>query len=183
LSQAGILNVSGGGGGGTPIQTVTGDDLIAVPPTANNIFLVGGTSSSNNNNGITTSGNAGTSTETFSLTNRIQGIVTTTDATLTTLTSFSLGATPGVYNFDIQIVGFDITDTAGVGYFISGSVRTTGAAAALVGTPDKITNEEAATIGCDANLVVSGNTAIVQVTGIAGKTINWRSLSQYIFVS
>jgi hypothetical protein len=183
LSQAGIINVAGGGGGGAPVETLTGNDGIAVPPTANNIFVVGGSLSVNNTNGITTTGNAGASTETFNLTNRVQGTVTTANATPTTLTTFALGAVPGVYNFDIQISGYDITDTAGVGYFISGSVRTTGAAAVLVGTPDKIVNEEAATVACDANLIVSGNNAVVQVTGIAAKTIDWRALSQYIFVS
>lgn len=183
MSQAGIINIAGGGGGGSPIQTLTGNTGGAVAPTANNIFVVGGSSTVNDNNGITVVGNAGTSTETFTLTNRISGTVTTLDATPTTLTTFSLGSTPGVYNFDIQVAGYDLTDTAGVGYFISGSVRTTGAAAILVGTPDKITNEEAATIGCDANLVVSGNNAIVQVKGISGKTIDWKSLSQYIFIS
>lgn len=99
------------------------------------------------------------------------------------MTSFSAGAIPGVYNFDIQVSGYDLTDVAGVGYFISGSVRTTGAATVLVGTPDKITNEEAATVTCDANLIVTGNTVVVQVTGIAAKTIHWKALSQYIFVS
>lgn len=100
------------------------------------------------------------------------------------MSTFALGATPGVYNFDIQIVGFDVTDTEGVGYFISGSVRTTGAAASLVGTPDKIINEVVGvTTAADASLIVSGNNAIVQVTGIAGKTFNWKALSQYIFVS
>ena len=183
MSQAGIINVAGGGGGGAPVETLTGNDGIAVPPTANNIFVVGGSLSVNNTNGITTTGNAGASTETFNLTNRVQGTVTTANATPTTLTTFALGAVPGVYNFDIQISGYDITDTAGVGYFISGSVRTTGAAAVLVGTPDKIVNEEAATVACDANLIVSGNNAVVQVTGIAAKTIDWRALSQYIFVS
>jgi len=187
LSQAGIINIAGGGGGGAPVETLTGNTGGPVPPTANNINVVGGTSvtisPSNIVAGITVDGNPGGSTETIILTNRVQGTVTTTDATPTTLTTFDLGAVPGVYNFDIQIAGYDLTDTAGVGYFISGSVRTTGAAAVLVGTPDKIVNEEAATITCDANLIVSGNNAIVQVTGIAAKTINWRSLSQYIFVS
>ncbi len=183
MSQAGIINIAGGGGGGAPVETLTGNDAIAVPPTGNTIFLVGGTLSSNNTNGITTTGNAGASTETINLTNRIQGSVSTANATPTTLTTFALGAVPGVYNFDIQISGYDLTDTAGVGYFISGSVRTTGAAAVLVGTPDKIVNEEASTIACDANLVISGNNAVVQVTGILAKSINWRSLSQYIFVS
>lgn len=183
MSQAGIINVAGGGGGGAPVETLTGNDGIAVPPTANNIFVVGGSLSVNNTNGITTTGNAGGSTETFNLTNRIQGTVTTNNAAATTVTTFPLGAVPGVYTFDIQVAGFDITDTAGCGYFISGSIRTTGAAGILVGTPDKIKNEEVATAGCDANLVASGNNALVQVTGLGGKTIDWRVLSIYIFVS
>lgn len=183
MSQAGILNTAGGGGGGSPILSVTGNSGGPVFPTANNINLVGGSSNINDNNGITVIGTPGTSTETFTLTNRVQGTVTTTDATPTSASTFALGATPGVYNFDIQIVAYDITDTAGAGYFISGSIRTTGAAAVVVGTPDKINNEEAATVACDANLTGSGNNAVINVTGIAGKTINWKVLSQYIFVS
>jgi hypothetical protein len=152
-------------------------------PSANILNVFGGTVSTNNANGIQTDGSSGGNTLTVELTNRVQGTVTTADATPTTLTTFALGAVPGVYNFDIQIAGYDLTDVAGIGFFISGSVRTTGAAAILVGTPDKIVNDEAATVTCDANLIVSGNNAIVQVTGIAAKTIDWRSLSQYIFVS
>ncbi len=165
-----------------PTSFVTDINSPAIPA-ANVLNVPGGTVTTNNVNGIQTDGSSGSNTLTIELTNRIQGTVTTADATPTTLTSFSLGATPGVYTFDIQISGFDTTDTAGCGYFISGSVRTTGAAAVLVGTPDKIVNEEAATVACDANLVVSGNNAVVQVTGIVGKSIDWRSLSIYIFVS
>ena len=176
-------------GGSIPPTVATSyvtQDGTAVP--AANVLLVDGfDSTENNDNGIITKGGVvgtGTSNEVdVVVTNRIRGTVTTTNATLTTLSSFACGATPGVYNFDIQIAAFDVTDTAGCGYFISGSVRTDGATATLVGTPDKITNEEAATVACDANLIVSGNNAIVQVTGIAAKTIHWKSLSQYIFVS
>lgn len=168
-----------------PTSFVT-DNGTAVP-SANILLINGKTSNENNNNGVISKGGVvgtGTSNEVdVVLTNRVSGSVTTADATVTAVTTFSLGATPGVYNFDIQIAGYDLTDVAGCGYFISGSVRTTGAAAVLVGTPDKITNEEASTIGCDANLTVSGNNAVVTVTGIAGKSIDWRSLSQYIFVS
>ena len=88
MSQAGIINVAGGGGGGAPIETLTGDSGGPVPPTANNIFTLGGTSTVNNANGITVIGNPGGSTETFTLTNRIQAGVTTVDATPTSLFSF-----------------------------------------------------------------------------------------------
>lgn len=165
-----------------PTSFVTDVNSPAVPA-ANILNEVGGTSTVNNINGVQTDGSSGSNTLTIQLTNRVQGTATTVDATPTTVSTFALGATPGVYNFDIQIAGYDTTDIAGIGYFISGSVRTTGAAAILVGTPDKIVNDEAATVTCDANLTVSGNNAIVQVTGIAGKNIDWRALSQYIFVS
>lgn len=165
-----------------PTSFVT--DNGTVIPALNIVNVNGASSSTSNDNGITVIANpAGSNNEVIQLTNRVSGTVSTANATPTILTSFALGATPAVYNFDIQIVGYDLTDLAGVGYFISGSVRTTGAAASLVGTPDKITNEEAATITCDANLVVSGNNAIVEVTGINAKNINWKALSQYIFVS
>jgi hypothetical protein len=183
LSQ--IYKTMGGGGPvppTVPTSFVTNVNSPAIPA-LNVLNEVGGTSSINNTNGVQTDGSSGSNTLTIQLTNRVPGTVTTADATPTTLSTFALGATPGVYNFDIQIVGYDTTDIAGVGYFISGIVRTTGAAAVIVGTPDKITNEEAATATCDANLIVSGNDAIVQVTGIAAKNINWRALSQYIFVS
>ncbi len=183
MSQAGIINTTSGPVPPTvPTSFVTDINSPSIP-IANVENVIGGTVTTNNVKGIQTDGSSGSNTLTIQLTNRIQGTVTTTNATPTVLTTFALGATPGVYNFDIQIAGYDLTDTAGVGYFISGSIRTTGAAAVLVGTPDKITNEEAATTAADANLVVSGNNAIVQVTGIAAKTIDWNALSQYIFVS
>jgi len=181
MSQAGIINVSGGGGGGSPVETLTGDTGGAVPPTANNINILGGTVTSNNNNGILVAGNPGTSTLTVELTNRITGSVTTSNATPTTLATFSLGATPAVFTFDIEIACFNTTDINGDGYSIFATARTTGAAANLCGTPDKVVNEEVADTA-DANLVVSGNNVIVQVTGIAGKTHNWRVVATYVQV-
>lgn len=181
MSHINIPTTSGNLPSNVPTSFVT--DSGTATPAANILDIFGTTTTASNDNGIQTSAPGASNIVDVTLTNRIIGSVSTADATLTTLTSFPLGATPGVYNFDIQIVGYDTTDTAGVGYFISGSVRTTGAAAVLVGTPDKITNEETATLSCDANLIVSGNNAIVQVKGIAAKAIDWKALSQYIFVS
>lgn len=186
MSQAGIINTSSGPVPPTVATSYVTDNGTAVP--AANILIVHGTDSTQNlDAGLIAKGGVvgtGTSNEVdIVITNRVRGSVSTADATPTTLSSFSLGATPGVYNFDIQVVGYDVTDTAGIGYFISGSVRTTGAAAVLVGTPDKIVNEEASTVACDANLIVTANTAVLQVIGIAAKAINWKCLSQYIFVS
>jgi hypothetical protein len=186
MSQAGQINSAAGPLPPSVATSYVTQNGTAVP-LANVLLIDGFDSTENNNNGIISKGGVvgtGISNEVdIVITNRIRGSVTTADNTPTTLSTFALGAVPGVYNFDIQIAGYDTTDTAGCGYFISGSVRTTGAAAVLVGTPDKIVNEEVATVGCDANLVVSGNNAVVQITGISGKTVNWKCLSQYIFVS
>lgn len=159
------------------------DDGTAIP-LVNTLNIGGVQSEEDSPSGILTRANPDLSNNLeIVLTNRVSGVGSTNSNTPADITVFDCGSTPGVYNFDIQIVGYDLTDLAGCGYFISGSVRTTGLNAVLVGTPDKIVNEEAATSGCDANLVVAGNNAVVRVTGLSGKSINWRVLSQYIFVS
>ncbi len=151
-------------------------------PAANILNEIGGAVTTNNNNGIQTDGSSGSNTLTVQLTNRISGSVTTTNATPTTIASFSLGAVAAVFTFDIQIACFNATDVNGDGYFISGSARTDGATATLCGTPDKIVNEEVADTA-DANMVVSGNSVIIQATGIVGKTHRWRVLATYIEVT
>lgn len=183
MSQAGIINTSSGPvPPDVPTSFVT-DDGTAIPA-VNILNVFGIDSTEDNNNGILTRANPNLgNTVDIVLTNRITGTVTTVNATPTIISTFPLGAIPGVYTFDVQIAAYDVTDTAGVGYFIEGSIRTTGAAGVVVGTPDKVINEEAPTVTCDANLTVSGNNAVITVTGIAGKTINWRVLSIYIFVS
>lgn len=151
-------------------------------PIANIENIIGGTVSTNNNNGIQTDGSSGSNTITVELTNRVTGSVTTSNATPTTIASFSLGAVPGVFTFDIQIASFNVTDVNGDGYFISGSARTDGVTATLCGAPDKIVNEEVIDTA-DADMVVSGNTAIIQATGIAGKTHRWRTVATYVQVN
>jgi hypothetical protein len=179
--------IQGSGGGSIPPTVPTSfvtDNGIAVP--AANVLLVNGkTSTENNNNGIISKGGvAGTGTANeldVVVTNRIIGSATTTNATPATIASFSLGATPAVFTFDIQIASFNATDVNGDGYFISGSARTDGATATLCGTPDKIVNEEVVDTA-DANMVVSGNNVIIQAQGIAAKTHRWRVVATYVQV-
>lgn len=183
-------SIAGGGPLPPTIPTEFDTQLGNAVPALNILIVNGFDSTENNNNGIITKGGVvgtGTSNEVdIVITNRIQGTVTTANATPTTVISFALGATPGLYTFDVQIAGYDITDAEGLGYFISGSVRTTGAAAIVIGTPDKVVNEEAAPVDlspCDANLTASANNAIVQVTGLAATNIDWNCVATYVFVS
>lgn len=179
MSQAGIVNLAAGPVPPfVPTSFVTNVNSPSVP-IANIENVLGGQISSNNINGIQTDGSSGGNTLTIQLTNRIEGTVTTIDATPTTLTSFALPAT-GIYSFIIQVLGNRPADGLGVSYFIQGAVRTNGGFATLVGVPTKFINEDIAV--CDANLIVSGNNVIVQVIGEAISTISWRALSTYIFV-
>lgn len=177
-----IKNSSGGGPVPPTVATsyVTDINSPAIPA-ANILNVPGGSVTTDNVNGVQTDGSSGSNTLTVQLTNRITGSVTTTNATPTTLATFSLGATPAVYTFDIQIASFNITNINGDGYFISGSARTTGAAGTLCGTPDKIVNEEVVDTA-DANMIVSGNNVIIQVNGIAAVTHHWRVVGTYVKV-
>lgn len=185
MSQAGVINVAGGGGGGTPVQTVTGDTGGPVPPTANNINLVGGTSTVNNANGILVAGNAGTSTETFTLTNRLTGTVTTVGAVTNTLITFPLGAAAGTYTIQLNIAGFNASGPASTSYFEFICAATTGAAARIVsaGDSDEICLEDAALNASDILVTASGNSVVISAQGVAGLTLDWNAVGTYIFVS
>ncbi len=159
MSQAGIIS-SGGGGGGT---------IISVSATSDNTNTAAGIYA-------TTVANAAT----VILSNRLAGTGTTVGATTADLITFALGATPGVYTLETTVSGFESTTPAGCGYNVFGTVRTTGAAATLVGTPDKIVNEEAALTLCDISMVVSGNNVIIRATGTVGLTTNWNAVGYYV---
>jgi len=182
MSQAGIISVAGGGGGGSPIQTITGDSGGAVPPIGNNINLKGGSSTINNANGVTIVGNAGTATETVTLTNRLQssGLVTTVGAVTADLITFPLGITPGFFSFQFLVSAFNASTPAGSQYFNLSGVRTTGAAAVLVSTQNLFTNGEAALAASNVTMVVSANNAILRVLGVAGLTIDWSTVGTYV---
>lgn len=116
---------------------------------------------------------------------KLVGTGTTVGATTADLITFPLGATPGTYIFDANFSSFDVTTPggAGAGYSIFGSTRTTGATAFLVGTPDKINNEDTAVAAGTADLVVSANNAILRVTGVVGLTIHWKVVATYVGVN
>jgi hypothetical protein len=90
---------------------------------------------------------------------------------------------PGVYQVYAKVAAFRAAGPTGAGYALEATVRTTGAATTLIGTVDKIVNEEAGMTGLDATIVVSGNDYIVQVTGAGGLSINWKADLEFTFVS
>lgn len=180
MSQAGILKVSTGSLPPSVPTSFTTDSGVAVP-VANNLNIFGIDSAANNDNGISTSGSG--ATVNVILTNRMTDTVTTANATPTTILTFPLGATSGVYFIEGDIVAYDLTDVAGGAYSFASGVRTTGAAAVDMGIEFKDSFEEAAMATADFDVTVSGNNSIITVTGIAGKTINWNVYLTYRFVS
>lgn len=142
-------------------------------PALNVLNVVGGSTTTFDIDGIRTDGSSGSNTLTIQLTNVVSGSGSTTGAVTSDIVTFSLGATPGTFVFDLRVAAFESTTPAGAGYELFGSTRTTGVAATLIGTPDKVVNEEAALAGANADIVVSGNNAIVRVTGVAALTLNW----------
>ena len=168
-----IVDVGGSGGG--PVYTLTGNSGGAIGPDGvGNINVLGGS-------GITIVGT--TNTLTANLNSYFNQTTTTTDATPDDSMTIALGATPGLYTFDINISAFNATDTLGAGYSIFASVRTDGATATVIPTPDKIVNEEVGMTDANATVVASANNAVIRVTGIAAKTIRWRAITFYTLVT
>lgn len=135
------------------------------------------------NGGINVDGNPATSTLSYSLTSYSNQTVTTTTATANNTMTIPLGAIPGVYTFDINVAAFNVTDTIGAGFSLFASARTDGSSGTLIGIPDKVVNLESGMATSNVNLTVTANNAIIQVVGLAGKTIDWRSIVFYTFVS
>ena len=173
MSQAAAISASISPSVATTYTTDSGSAV----PAANILNILGDDTTANDNDGIRTTG-AG-NTVTVQLTNRCQGTGSTVGAVTADLVTLSLGATPGTYTLEARVAGFNAATPASAGYSLFATVRTTGAAAVLVGTPDKIVNEEAALAACDATVVVSGNTAIIRVTGTAGLTVSWNTAALY----
>lgn len=164
-----------------PTSFVTDINSPAIPA-ANILNVPGGDVTTDNANGIQTDGSSGSNTLTVQLTNRLQGTGSTVGAVTADLVTLSLGATPATFVIEANFAAFESTTPAGAGYSLFGTVRTTGAAASLVGTPDKINNENAALVPSTADIVVSGNDVILRVTGTAALSVNWAVVGYYVRV-
>lgn len=154
-------------------------------PAANILIVNGFDSTENNNNGIITKGGVvgtGTANEVdVVITNRVQSTVTTTDATPTTIITFTPTAV-GVYSFDVNLASFNTTDILGASYSVFVGARSDGVTTTKLNLEDKISNEEAGDTACNVSVTSSGNSLLFQVTGIAGKTINWNAVGTYVYV-
>lgn len=171
------VNISAGGAGLLSTLSDTVGTVVS-PDGSANIQLTGGTSQ------ISIVSNPGSHLLAFSISNQISGTTTTVGAVTGNVITFPMGATPGTYQINCKVAGFaTAAGPLSSGYELIGCVRTTGAAGFVIGTVDKVINEEAGMTAGDATIVVSGNNFIIQVLGVAGKTIDWKADLIYTFVS
>jgi hypothetical protein len=163
-----------------PTSFVT-DDGTAIP--AANILNVNGVDSTENNaNGILTRANPDLSDNLeVVITNRLQGTVTTADATPTPIITFT-PTVIGTYTIETRIGAYNTTDTLGAGYSLFGTARYDGVNSNLCGTADRIVNEEAGMETASVTFTVSGANILINAVGIAAKTINWSAVGLYTFV-
>ena len=185
MSQAGIISTSSGPVPPTVATQYTADDASIAIPAANNLntFTLASTTT-DNVHGIE-SHNSG-STVGYRLTNRILGSVSTVGAASQTLISFPMGVSAGTYIFETKIVAYNSTGSLSAGYNLIEVIRTTGAAGVDIAPPDQYIVEEGSPGGMAQVSVtsgVSGNNYLITVTGYAGQTIDWKSLTTYTFTS
>jgi hypothetical protein len=162
-----------------PTSFVTDVNSPAIPA-ANILNEIGGFTSVNNANGIQTDGSSGSNTLTIQITNRLQGTGTTVGATTADLYTFALGATPRTFIIEANIAAFNSTTPAGAGFSTYSTIITDGATATVIDDTDAISHRSPALIAADAEIIASGNNAILRVTGVAGLTINWSSVGTYV---
>lgn len=175
-----------GGGGPVPADVARSyvtDQGTAVP--AFNVLEVKGMDTAafpeSNDNGIFTRANPnGSDLLEIVLSNRLFGGGSTAGALTTDLITFPLAATATSYRFEFQITGRAATTGDSVGYTIFGSAKTDGATTAIIETPYIDADQDPALFAASVALVPSGNSVILQVTGVAGTNITYKALGTYI---
>lgn len=188
MSQAGIVNQASGPVPPAVATTYVTDVNSPAVPAANILDVFGASSTSDDTDGIRTDGSSGGNVLTVQLTNRISGTATTTDAvTPQTLFMFDLGSTAGSYLFVNYLTFYNVTDGIGGAIISYTYARTNGV---FVPVPPNISGAfdafDAGLGGVIFDMSFPGgfpNNYVPQVTGVAGKTINFRLLTTYTFVS
>ncbi len=192
MSQAGIISTTSGPVPPTVATSYVTDVNSPAIPAANILIVTGASSTDNDVVGIRTDGSSGGNTLSIQLTNRIYGTATTNDAvTRQFFYGFPLGATPGVYIFENYITYFNITDQTGGSAVLYASIRTNGLSVGpgpnvtIIGNSKSFDAFEAGlgTIVLDTSVLGVLNQYVPSVFGVAGKTINYSILTNYIFMS
>lgn len=167
-----------------PPEVATGivTDNGELETTDNTYIFIGGFTNADNDNGFRVIKDPNNDKRAlFELTNRVLVKTTTTDGSESTAVSFPLGNESGVYVVKYgSIVAYNETDELGAGFTFEGCAKTNGTTGSLIGIEQK---NDWRDVGMSVNfdIDVSSNDLIVEVTGLAGKTINWEIFFEYSF--
>lgn len=110
------------------------------------------------------------------------GTGTTIDAATADLYTLNLGTTGAGYRFVLIITGYATAVGHSVGYTIDGSVKTDGTVATIVDVINRDADEDTGDTAAQGDIIASGNSAIVRVTGVVGDTYNWRVIVEWVKV-
>jgi hypothetical protein len=185
MSQAGIINTQSGPAPPTVATSYVTDVNSPAIPAANILNVFGRDTTNNDVYGIQTDGSSGSNTLTVQLTNRFHGSVTTTNATPTTLVSCPMVTNPAVFNFVVNVVGYDSTNNAGASVVATVTFRTTGGSPVNLSPDDFVTQQDATFAGGSGSIIFNGSAASmsVVVTGALATTIDWVAHGTYTVVS
>ena len=167
------------------------DDGSGVPE--NNILNVLGLNSvpTNNEKGIESAGGLVQAGDTdnigFRLTNRVVSTTQTNDAPAgqtVIAATLSLGTfANGTVIIEGKTGAYNKTDNLGAAYKFKGVVRVTAGALTEIAVETVDVFEEGAMVACSLVVRVDTTNFVVEVTGIAGKVINWHTQFTYTFTS
>lgn len=115
-----------------------------------------------------------------------EGSVSTTDATVTTVLTYTIPATTTV-DIEARVVarrtgGSSGTAEDGAGYNLFATVKNVAGTATLIGSVQSITAREDQA-GWDATIDVTGATARVRITGATNNNVDWYCRAEIIKVS
>ncbi len=104
------------------------------------------------------------------------GMVTTVGA----VTSTILTITPtnnSAQTYQFLIVGYDSANGICFGGQLLAVCRVVAGVATVLPTPDKFFDQDAALLAASFSIIAAGATVLVQVTGVAGHTIDWACIN------
>lgn len=129
---------------------------------------------------VTIGYNNGTNSITLDVGGGTDTTVTTTDATPTTLYSFPVSNNQSITMY-ADMIASKADYSASIGGNIEATARRAGGSLIMVGAPVVNLNTDSGG-SPDFNIVVSGNNFILQVTGEAATTYNWKALVRTVTV-
>lgn len=180
-----IYKATTGGGAVIPptVPEAFVTDIGTAIPAANILNVNGVDSTVNNDNGIYTQANPDLSDNLeVVLSNRIVVTSTTSDGAGQTQTVTLFTPTAGKsISFSMLVTGYDSVNDETVGGELIGVARSVGGTLTVVGTNDTFKEADVAILAADWDVIDAASPILeAQFVGVAGRTITWKALFEYI---